>query len=71
MGPLLKGKIAKIVIYDQARVNGGSNYKYTGKRWVLKLVKYKRCDNRFKGKINDEKYRMMEPLAEFYNCPLG
>ena len=34
-------KIAKIVIYDQVRVNGGSNYEYPGQRWVLKLVKYK------------------------------
>ena len=32
------GNIAKIVIYDQARVNGGSNYEYPGQRWVLKLV---------------------------------
>jgi len=31
-------KIAKIVIYDQARVNGGSNSEYPGQRWVLKLV---------------------------------
>ena len=37
-GSTLKRKIAKIVIYDQARVNGGSNYKYPGQRWVLKLV---------------------------------
>ena len=28
VGLLLCGKIAKIVIYDQARVNGGSNYEY-------------------------------------------
>ena len=29
---------SKIVIYDQARVNGGSHYEYPGKRWVLQLV---------------------------------
>ena len=28
VGRLLFGKIIKIVIYDQARVNGGSNYEY-------------------------------------------
>ena len=38
MGPLLLGKIPKIVIYDQARVNGGSNYEYLGQRRVPKLV---------------------------------
>ena len=31
------GKIAKIVIYDNARVNGGTNYDYPGQRWVSKL----------------------------------
>ena len=37
VGPLLRGKIAKIVIYDQARVNGGSNLDSPGQRCVLKL----------------------------------
>ena len=32
------GKIVKIVICDQATVNGVSNYEYPGQRWVLKLV---------------------------------
>ena len=31
-------QIAKFVIYDQVRVNGGNNYEYPGQRWVLKLV---------------------------------
>ena len=26
MGSLLKGKLTKLVIYDQARVNGGNKY---------------------------------------------
>ena len=33
VGPLL---LAKIVIYDQARVNGGCNYDYPGQSWVRK-----------------------------------
>ena len=38
MGPLLKGKIDKIVIYDKVRLNDGSNYEYSYRqRWVLKL----------------------------------
>ena len=28
LGPLLYKSIAKLLIYDQARVNGGSNYEY-------------------------------------------
>ena len=32
MSPLFKLKIGKLVIYDQARVNGASNYKYPGQR---------------------------------------
>ena len=36
-GSTLKGKIAKIVIYE-VRVNGGTNYDYPGQRWVPKLV---------------------------------
>ena len=35
---LLIGKIAKIVIFDNARVIGGINYDFPGQRWVLKLV---------------------------------
>ena len=31
-------KIAKIVIYDKMRVNGGTNYDSPGQRWVPKLV---------------------------------
>ena len=31
-------KIAKIVIYDKRRVNGGNNYFSSGQRWVHKLV---------------------------------
>ena len=31
----------KIVIHDQARVNGGSNYENPGQLWVLKLVQIK------------------------------
>ena len=34
------GKIAKIVIYTQVRVNGVGNYNYLGQRWDLKLVVY-------------------------------
>ena len=41
MGQLLYLIIAKIVIYEQARVKGGSNYKYPWLRWVLKLVSMK------------------------------
>ena len=40
MGLFVKGKIAKIVIYDQAHVNGGINYEYLEQRLVLKLVVY-------------------------------
>ena len=34
---LIYGKVAKTVIYDQARVNGGSNYEYPMhmQRWVI------------------------------------
>ena len=35
---LLKGKIAKIVIYDSARVKGRTNYDYSGQHYVPKLV---------------------------------
>ena len=38
VGRLLLGKIANIVIYDQAQVNGGVNYEYPGQRWVPELV---------------------------------
>ena len=38
MGCLLYGKTAKIVIFDQARVNGGNNYELPGQRWAPKLV---------------------------------
>ena len=31
-------KKTKIVIYDKAWVNDGSNYEYPGKGWVLTLV---------------------------------
>ena len=34
---------SKIVIYDQARVNGESNYEYPGKLWVLKLVHHNKA----------------------------
>ena len=34
------GKIAKIVIYNQVRVNGVGNYDYLGQRWGFKLVVY-------------------------------
>ena len=30
MGSLLKGKLTKLVMYDQARVNGGNRYEYPG-----------------------------------------
>ena len=30
---LLCGKIAKLEMYDQVRVNGVSNYEYPGQRW--------------------------------------
>ena len=33
--------LAKIVIYDQARINGGSNNENPGQRWDLKLVYYR------------------------------
>ena len=38
VGQLLSEKKTKIVIYDKARVNGGTNYDYPGQGWVLKLV---------------------------------
>ena len=38
MGPLLYENLAYILNYDQARVNGRSNYEFPGQRWVLKLV---------------------------------
>ena len=38
VGLILSGKIGKIIIYDKARVNGGTNYDYPGQRWVPKLV---------------------------------
>ena len=34
---VIMGEIAKIVIYVNARVNGGTNYDYPGQRWVPKL----------------------------------
>ena len=40
MGLVLKRKIAKIVIYYEAQVNGESKYEYPGQRWVPKLVIY-------------------------------
>ena len=49
---ILQGKIAKFVIYVQARVNGGSNYEYPGQRWVLKLV-VKYYGFRFVGSAED------------------
>jgi len=41
VGQLLKGKKANTVIYDQARVNGGSNYEYPGQRCIFKLMQKK------------------------------
>ena len=41
VGPLLTGKIAKIVIYNKGRVNGGTNYDSPAPRWVPKLVAHK------------------------------
>ena len=38
MGRLLSEKIAKIIVYDKARVIGGINHDYPGQRWVPKLV---------------------------------
>ena len=38
VGRLSKRKIGKIVNYDQARGNGGSNYEYPGPRLVPTLV---------------------------------
>ena len=32
------GKIAKIIIYDKARVNGGNNYDYSVHHWIPELV---------------------------------
>ena len=41
MGTLLRGKIAKIVIYEKRRVNGAvTNYDSAVLRWVPKLVMY-------------------------------
>ena len=37
MGRLLSGKIVKIIIYDEGRINGGTNYDFPGPRWVPKL----------------------------------
>ena len=31
-------KIAKIVIYDQARVDGSNNHDFPGQRWIPNLV---------------------------------
>ena len=39
MGWLLSGKIAKIAIYDNARVKGGNHYDYPVQRWVPNLDK--------------------------------
>ena len=41
MGRLLSGKIVKIIIYDEGRVNGGTKYDFPGPRWVPKLVSNK------------------------------
>jgi len=38
LGPLLTGKIAKIVIYDRGQVNGGTKYDSPGPCWVPKPV---------------------------------
>ena len=38
VGPPIQRKIVEILIYDQERVNGGSNYEYPGQRRVLNLV---------------------------------
>ena len=38
MGPLLSGKIAKIVIYDKGCVIFETNYDSSGLRWIHKLV---------------------------------
>ena len=38
MGRLLSEEIAKIIVYDKARVKGGNNHDYPGQRWVPKLV---------------------------------
>ena len=38
MGPILTGKIAKIIIYDKGQVNGGTNYDSSEPGWVPKLV---------------------------------
>ena len=38
VGQLLQGKIANISMYDQARVNSRSNYKFHGQRRVPTLV---------------------------------
>ena len=37
----MSGKIAKIIIYDKARENGGNNYNYPVHHWVPELVLHK------------------------------
>ena len=43
------GKLDKILIYNQAGVNGGSNYNYLGNVGFSRLYIYKRKANLFKG----------------------
>jgi len=38
VGPLLKGKKAKNIIYDKGRINSGENYDSPGPSWVPELV---------------------------------
>ena len=38
VGQLLTGQIIKIIIYEKARINGGTNYDSPGQGWVPKLV---------------------------------
>ena len=61
MGQLLTGKIAKIVIYDKVRVNGGTDYDSPEPRFVPKLV-LNILGKRFlgKNKLQNQKYILLQ-----------
>ena len=69
MGRLLQGKLAKIVIYDQARVNGGSNYEHLATLGSQASVKYNlqdtECRNYFKFQQNFNQSSNLKFLINF------
>ena len=65
MGRLLTGKIAKILIYDKGRVNGGTNYDSPGQRRFRKLVLSKLiCLNRKNLKKSENEEKRSKKLSE-------